>query len=126
MPCNSEYLEADSLEVECSRMFMLLDELDGKGRPDPRSDGWAGYDQRAYGSHRTREKADRLATKLCGRIKKAGDITKYSLELQVWARDHAEADRRRIKEEEAAARLKAAKKSGLAKLTKEERKALGL
>jgi hypothetical protein len=126
MPCNSEYLAANHLEIECSRMYLLLDELDGKGPPDPRSDKWQGYDRRAYNEIIDRNLADKLAAKLCSRVKKIGDLSKHSLELQVWARDHAVADAARMKQEAAEKKAEETRKKALKKLTPEERKALGL
>jgi hypothetical protein len=49
-----------------------------------------------------------------------------SLELQIWWRDHQEADRIRQKEEAAAQKKAHIRAQGLAKLTLEERRALGV
>ena len=126
MPCNSDHLEATQLEVECSRMYLLLDELDGKGPPKTKSGGWGGYDKRAYNERLDRKFADELTAELCSRISKIKNLTNYSLELQVWARDHKIADAKR-KKREAAEKTKAAiRKAALAKLTPAERKALGI
>lgn len=38
---------------------------------------------------------DKLTSELCSKLKTT-DVTKYSLELQMWWRDHQEADRNRI------------------------------
>jgi hypothetical protein len=128
MPCNSDHLEATQLEVECSRMYLLLGELAGGGPPDSSSSAWAGYDDRAY-CKADRALADELTQELCDRIANIeleGDLTTYSLELQIWARDHKIADAKR-KKREAAEKTKAAiRKAALAKLTPAERKALGI
>jgi hypothetical protein len=126
MPCNSDHLESTQLEVECSRMYLLLDELDFKGPPDPQSGGWDGYDKRAYNKRLDRALADELTAELCERVSKIKDLTKYSLELQVWVRDHKVADAKRKKREAAAKKRAVAKKKALAKLTPAERKVLGL
>ena len=126
MPCNSDHLQSTRLEVECSRMYLLLDELDGKGPPDPQSGGWDGYDKRAYSKRVDRELADELTAELCERVGKIKDLTKHSLELQVWARDHRIADAKRKKREAAAKQKAAIRKGAMAKLTPKERKALGL
>jgi len=123
MPCNCDHLEATQLEVECSRIYGLLDELDGKGAPDPRSSRWRGYDKRAYSQ---RLNADELTARLCERVGKIKDLTKYSLELQVWARDHARADEERRRREKNESEAKATKNAALKKLTAAEKKALGL
>jgi hypothetical protein len=107
-------------------MYLLLDELDGKGPPDPQSGDWDGYDDRAYNERVDRELADALTAELCARVGAIKDLTKYSLELQVWARDHRIADAKRKKREAAAKKRAAAKKKALAKLTRKERMVLGL
>jgi hypothetical protein len=126
MPCNCDHLEATELEVECSRIHLLLDELDGKGAPDPNSSEWRGYDGRAYNERVTRDVADKLTARLCERVGNIKDLTKYSLELQVWARDHARADAERRRKEEKQREVQATKKAALKKLTAAEKKALGL
>jgi hypothetical protein len=126
MPCNSDHLRSTGLEVECSRILLLLDELDGKGPPNPKSGGWDGYDKRAYSQRLDRVFADELTAELCGRISKVKDLSKYSLELQVWARDHKIADAKRKKREAEEKQKAADRKKALAKLTKAERKVLGL
>jgi hypothetical protein len=126
MPCNSDHLRSTGLEVECSRILLLLDELDGKGPPKPKSGGWDGYDKRVYNERLDRVFADELTAELCARISKVKDLSKYSLELQVWARDHKIADAKRKKREAEEKQKAAARKKALAKLTKAERKVLGL
>lgn len=99
MPCNSEYMEPKDLEIECGRMFLLLDELHTGTPVDPDEYKRAGYDDRAYYKS-NRELADKLARRLCTALKQLGDVSGYSLELQMWWRDHQEADRiRNLKEE---------------------------
>jgi hypothetical protein len=126
MPCNSDHLRSTGLEVECSRILILLDELDGKGPPKPKSGGWDGYDKRVYNERLDRGFADELTAELCARISKVKDLSKYSLELQVWARDHKIADAKRKRREAEEKQKAAARKKALAKLTKAERKVLGL
>jgi hypothetical protein len=107
-------------------MYLLLDELDGKGPPKTKSGGWGGYDKRAYNEWLNRKFADELTAELCSRISKIKNLTKYSLELQVWARDHKIADAKRKQREAAEKRKAAVRKAALAKLTAAERKALGI
>lgn len=127
MPCNSDHLAPSSLEIEVSRLYILLDELAGKGEPNPRSDRWHGCDKRAYnvGREKLRELADELTARLCEKVKKV-DMKKCSLELQVWARDHARADAKKRASREKARKKQDIKVAALKKLTKAERKALGL
>lgn len=96
MPCNCDHLEANQLEIELSRVYCLLDEL-RTGKPvKPDSSAWEGYDRRAY-SHADRETADKKTAELCAKLSamKPAKIKKLSLEMQVWWRDHQEADARK-------------------------------
>ena len=123
MPCRSDYLEAHPLEIEASRVECLIDQLNDGGEID--TGYWAGYHPRVYNRGLGREELDKLTARLCNELQSV-DVTKYSLELQIWWRDHqkadklrAEAERKRVADEEL--RLQA-----LAKLSAAERKALGL
>lgn len=82
MPCNSDYLEANDYERELSRVACLLDELDGKPIDQSHWRGSAGpYHPAVYSRCITKEDADRM----------------YSLEMQMWWRDHQAADKARQK-----------------------------
>lgn len=122
MPCDSSHLRANSAEIEASRVLCVLDELDG--RTVDRS-WWEGYHPKAYSNRVTSETLDKLTAAACTRLKATPNVAKYSLELQVWWRDHQVADAK--KEEQRIAREKRAEvvKGAVAKLTPEERKALG-
>lgn len=125
MPCNSDYLNANSLEIELSRVLLLLKELE-TGKPvDTKSSDWQGYMKEAYNKGNTRARADKAVASLCEQLKKV-DVTKYSLEMQTWWRDHQAADREREAAEEAKAKKTSLRASALKKLTPAERKALGL
>lgn len=100
MPCNCDHLEATELEVEISKVACLLGEL--KGVKINKSH-WEGYHPNIYGKV-TKKLADKLTSQLC-LILRNEDVSKYSLEMQMWWRDHQEADKKRI-EEELKARLK--------------------
>lgn len=50
----------------------------------------------------------------------------YSLEMQIWWRDHQEKDREREKEESEKAERNKVREAALSKLSKEEKEALGL
>jgi hypothetical protein len=95
MPCNSDYLAPSVLEVACDQMQQLLDELDGVPL-DPVRYRQAGCDTRFYNKTHIREAADDLARNLCARLKAGLDPTRYSLELQMWWRDHCVADVARL------------------------------
>ena len=120
MPCNSDHMNANRLEIQCAELFRLRDELTG-GPAYTRND----YDDRAYGRANLIEVRDELTRELCAKLKDCG-VSQYSLELQMWWRDHQRADLKRKETEARTALDKKLARSGLAKLTNAERKALGL
>lgn len=91
MPCNSDYLEANGFEKSISQVACLLDELDGK---QWNRDWWNGYHPDVYFQKLYKQDADEMVARLCGELRKR-DVTQYSLEMQIWWRDHQEADKRR-------------------------------
>lgn len=95
MPCNCDYMDANNLEVEISRVACLLDELAGKRKLDPSH--WRGYHPRVYGNV-TKLMGDELTAQLCEKLHTV-DVTKYSLEMQIWWRDHQKADKKRQRAE---------------------------
>jgi hypothetical protein len=98
MPCDSSYMAANRLEIEVSRMRMLLEELKTGEPVDPGSSGWQGYLTGTYSCGPSRKEADALAEELCTALKQKeqlGTVSGYSLEMQMWWRDHQEADRKR-------------------------------
>lgn len=117
MPCD---LEASTKEVELSKVACLLDELDGK--PLDKSH-WQGYHPAVYNKHRF--DGDALVSELCSRLQEA-DVTKCSLEMQMWWRDHQQADKERIEHELRRKKEGEERDAALAKLTEYERKLLGL
>ncbi len=121
MGCRSDYMEPNSQEKALSQVACFLDELDGKKDPLQHLDG---MHPSVYNKGLTEKQADKLVAKLCKRCQEV-DVTKYSLELQIWWRDHQAADKRRVEEELAAKKDEAARKKALAKLTPHERKLLG-
>ena len=122
MPCNSDYMEATGREVKLSRVACLLDELDGK--PINKS-YWYGYHPAVYNRHESTFNADEMVAELCSRLQKV-DPTQYSLELQIWWRDHQKADKTRLEYEMARQKDEQDRKTALEKLTPYERNLLGL
>lgn len=122
MPCNSDYLSPQRTEIEMSRVLCLLDELNGRQWS---KEQWAGLHGGAYGQNLQKRQRDALVAKLCQRLQSV-DVTKYSLELQMWWRDHKEADKKRVEQEVAAARFQAERAAVIAKLTPYERELLGV
>ena len=124
MPCNCDYMEANNLEREISRVYCLLEEIE-TGKPvDTKSGNWDGYHPSVYGQPVGRKQGDEAVARLCGILRKTRNIKKYSLEMQMWWRDHQEADRARERRERKDAEQKALAKSAMQKITKEELAAL--
>lgn len=66
-----------------------------------------------------------MVAELCAHLQKHG-ADKYSLEMQIWWRDHRIADKERVEKEIAEKKLRSEKEAAIAKLTPYERKLLGL
>ncbi len=95
MPCDSSYMAANTLEIELSKTLCLLEEI-SSGKPvDIKSSAWRGYHKNAYGNGNLRERADKAVSTLCHKLRNTDDVTKYSLEMQIWWRDHQKADKER-------------------------------
>jgi hypothetical protein len=120
MPCDSSYMEANGLEIRLSQVACLLDELDGK---EIDQHHWRGYHPLVY--CRLRLDGDKMVAALCKRLQSV-DVKDYSLEMQIWWRDHQAADKARVEAELAAATDAKAKEAAIAKLTPHERKLLGI
>ena len=108
------------MERELSKVACLLDELDGKKKLN--RDHWRGYHPRVYSQ---RADADALVAELCSRLQGV-DVSECSLEMQIWWRDHKEADKKRAADAIAKAKTEKQKRAALKKLTPHERKLLGL
>lgn len=122
MPCRSDYMEANGKEEEISKVCCLLDELKGK-EIDPNY--WEGYHPKVYNKGLSDTQCDKLVSELCSELQKL-DVSKYSLEMQIWWRDHQRADAKRLKEELDAQKLKKEKEALLSRLTDYEKKLLGI
>jgi hypothetical protein len=105
-----------------SKVACLLDELDGK---EFTSWHWQGGHPRVYGKWLTPKQEDEMVATLCKRLQGV-DVTKHSLEMQMWWRDHQAADQARVESELAKAETEEKRQAALAKLTHHERKLLGL
>lgn len=130
MPCRTypeDYPEAECNQYhnECCRVQALIDELNSGELNEDHYNGshpdFSGVNLH-YGS---RAKADQMTAALCEQLHKIDDVTKYSLEMQIWWRNHQRADAKRIKEEQETIQKEADKKKALAKLTPYERSLLG-
>lgn len=112
MPCRSDHMEPTLREKESVRVLGFLKELGQK----------VGQYDKTYGEV---EKLDIHTAKLC-ELCQTIEVKDYSLELQIWWRDHQEADKKRIKEEYETEKNRGQREKALAKLTSYERKLLGL
>jgi hypothetical protein len=99
MPCNSDYMNATDLEVSISQVLCLLDELQTKKPVNSKSSNWNGYHPKAYNKELNKAYADKMVAELCDRLKKEKNIKKYSLEMQLWWREHQAADKKRKSKE---------------------------
>lgn len=81
MDCDSSYLEANWKEVALSQVACLLDELDGVHFSKSH---WRGYHPRVYSM---RVDGGALAAELRSKLQN-DDVTRRSLEMQIWWRDH--------------------------------------
>ena len=122
MPCNSDYMYAGNAEIYYSRVACLIDEVDGKPIT---KEYWNGYHPLVYNKLVSRELGDQLVSRLCERLQKI-DVSKQSLEMQIWWRDHQKADKDRLELEMMKKKTADEKAAALAKLTDYERKLLGL
>ena len=126
MPCDSSYMNATPDEVALSKLCCFIDEINGVPYGEFHPDG---YHPRAYNTgfngSQCRALADEWTSELCARLRKS-DVTKYSLELQIWWRDHQIDDKDRERRVQAEKEQRIFKESALAKLTDEEKIALGL
>lgn len=91
MPCDSSHMEPNTRELELSRVRTFLDETDGK---EFDADHHRGYHPAIYCQTVSKGTADRLVEELCKRCQML-DLTKFSLELQIWWRDHQKVDQAR-------------------------------
>lgn len=122
MPCNSDYLYPNESEVELSRVVCLLDEAEYGLAIDPCR--WNGSHPKVYNKGLGKADADWLVSRLCDRLRQVPDIRVYSLELQIWWRNHLAADAKRVAAERAGTDRDALRATALAKLTPAERDVL--
>jgi len=115
-------MEASSVEIAHSKVLCLIEEIGGK--PIDKTH-WQGYHPEAYGKNNV-PALNSLTATLCGMLEHDIDVLDYSLEMQMWWRNHQEADERRKKAEADAERLGLIRRRAIEKLTPEEREALGV
>jgi len=111
MPCRNDYLEPNQREVESRKVLELLKEV-GLNRSE------IPY----YGHPTFLDNDTRILCDFC----QHNDVTQYSLELQIWWRDHQKADKARLEREMREHDADKAREAALAKLTDYERQLLGV
>ena len=122
MGCRNDYMEPNEREIEASKLYCIIDDLGGKQFS---SSSWSGNHPKAYGKSITQEKLDKLTAKICSRLSNA-NVTVYSLELQLWWRDHQAADKIHLEEDKEEKRLAKRRLAAVKRLTVKQREALGL
>lgn len=113
MPCNCDHMAPTNRENESAKVIGFLQEI-GLAQDE---------DGGLYGNT---DKLDEHTSELCGCLQFCGDISQYSLEIQIWWRDHQKADLARLRQEQEAIENEKEKKVALSKLTPYERELLGL
>lgn len=111
MPCCSEHMNPSGREIESKKVITYLVEV-GLYK------GTIGY----YGDVR---ELDNHTSQLC-EFCQGNDITESSFELQIWWRDHQQADRDRLAREQQEAKTVEEKEEALSKLTDYEKELLNL
>lgn len=119
MPCVSDYMEPTEREKESVRVKEFLREIDGKPFDHDRPHGDMYGDIKNLNSDTAR---------LCSFLKTNSErnVKNFSLELQIWWRDHKKADEKREQQEKQSKEKLKLIQSAKSKLTKKEREALGL
>ena len=121
MPCNSDHMSATPLEKNLSVVYGLLDEVETGRLPYGFGNG---YDNRVYCKYLSKEHLDQKTEELCSKLQQL-DVTKFSLEMQMWWRDHQKADEERLRKEIEFYKTQEDIDTALSKLTEYERKLLG-
>ena len=122
MPCNASYMDPTQFEINLSKVYGLLDELETGKLPE---NFGTGFDERVYNKAFVNKQLDEKTAELCSKLQKV-DITQYSLEMQMWWRDHQKADKERLKEVMDKEKELSDRKKALKKLSEYEKKLLGL
>jgi hypothetical protein len=117
-------MDANKFEINYSQVLCLLKEVK-TGKPvNPNSSDWRGYHKKAYNFDANKQDLDQAVNQLCEQIREIGNLHAFSLELQMWWREHEAADRLRLVREQRQAEERALAETALKKLSKEELEAL--
>lgn len=124
MPCDCSHMEPFPEEIRAAKLVRLLDEVRGDGVPDPNTFA-DGMDERTYSKGIKADAMDMMAAEICKFMQSANPQT-CSLELQMWWRDHQQADKERLERELDDNKTTQAREAALKKLTPWERRLLGV
>ena len=122
MACNSDHMRPNHIETALSKVLSLLDEVRLGGI---NLNHFSGYHPHAYNCGANRKTLDDATATLCT-IMQSREATDYSLELQLWWRDHQKADADKAQAALDSAKTDRERKAALNKLTPHERSLLGL
>jgi hypothetical protein len=91
MPCRSDYMDPTPADIKLGTLLCIKEELDN---------GVADYSKAGCRGEQSIANLDALTDMICTRLKRCVDpgVSVYSLELQMWWRDHQAADARREQE----------------------------
>lgn len=121
MGCSSSYLEANNTEINLSKVLTFIDEIE-TGDFDPK--GLEGYREDVYNkpSKEINDRLEKEVLELCSKLQliDKDKLKDYSLELQLWWRDHQEADKVRVEKELNELKTKEEIHNALDKLTEYE------
>ena len=122
MPCNCDYMEPTNYEIEHAKVQAFLEELDTRVLP-------VCYKNPCLSKYYNRPNKPQLdidVSNLCSKLSAKNDINTYSLEMQMWWRDHQEADIIREGKETIEKQKNETRMRALNKLTIEDKAALGV
>lgn len=126
MPCNADYLNPNQKEINLSKVLAFLDELETGSL---NAHDLSGYRKDVYNTsvESIDERLSNKVPELCSKLQNMSEseVKNLSLELQMWWRDHQEADKVRIEEELNELKRKEDIEKALDKLTDYERGLLG-
>ena len=111
MPCNCDHMEPTFRERESAKIRALLFEV--------------GIRQDSGGIYGNTDALNRDASELCEFCAGSSDISHFSLELQIWWRDHQKADKERLEREQEKNKTEQEQLEALSKLTDYEKGLLG-
>jgi len=125
MPCNCDHMEPTYREAKLGHIRSLLDELSGLFFNHAKSS----MHRSVYNEGISDEVADSWISDLCKRcttLEVRGELMSWSLELQIWWRDHKIEDAKKAAEIKEVLHKIKARNTVIDKLTAEERKVLGV